>query len=260
MFFALSGFLVDPQLATRSAAASSGSLHALRSSSAQAPRAPHPARVLGVVGRAARSLVARPVVQNPRHVFALRDAERVRAVLAAVAGQRRLLEPQRRVALLPARAADRVSLMTRLGRWTVLAGTLFLSFMWWSHVPPMHLPPGLRVRSPRPVRRRRDRRVSSSSRTRRDRRIGSCVSLRRPLVRRRGRGRDARGRHVPRVATARRPAQLKLDALLHPVVRDPARPLRSLHLLTATVGRPRLENRTLALCSASISFSLYLWH
>jgi peptidoglycan/LPS O-acetylase OafA/YrhL len=87
------------------------------------------------------ALTARPVLHNPRHLlmfltlneylrFTLPSQVNVVYWSLSVEWHFYLLVPL--VAWL----------MTRLGRWPMLLGCLFLSFMWWSHRPPMHLPQG----------------------------------------------------------------------------------------------------------------------
>jgi peptidoglycan/LPS O-acetylase OafA/YrhL len=89
-----------------------------------------------------RALTARPVLHNPRHLlifltlneylrFALPSQVKVVYWSLTVEWHFYLLVPL--IAWL----------MTRVGRWSVLVGTLTLSFLWWSHHPPMHLPQGL---------------------------------------------------------------------------------------------------------------------
>jgi peptidoglycan/LPS O-acetylase OafA/YrhL len=86
-------------------------------------------------------LIARPVLHNPRHLFLfLTLNEYVRFTLPAQVNvvYWSLTVEWHFYLLVPLIAW----LMTRLGRWWVLVGCLVLSFMWWSHRPPMQLPQG----------------------------------------------------------------------------------------------------------------------
>ena len=87
------------------------------------------------------ALWARPVLQNPRHVLLFVTLnEYVRFVLPSQVNvvYWSLTVEWHFYVLVPLLAW----LMVRLGRWTMLAGCLTLSFMWWSHRPPMQLPQG----------------------------------------------------------------------------------------------------------------------
>jgi peptidoglycan/LPS O-acetylase OafA/YrhL len=251
VFFALSGFLVIR------------SWHSIRG------RAPGSVRALGEFWkrRARRVLpaywvslavllvvIARPVLHNPRHLFLFASlSEYVRFWLPSqVNVVYWSLSVEWHFYLLVPLVAF---LMMRIGRWTVLAGTIFLSFMWWSHVPPMDLPQGF-------VFGHLDQFVVGAI-------AGELVvahasgsthwivrALRRPWF----------GAAVAAAMLAvgtyhgwrlHGGPELKLDALLHPVFGILSAALL-VHLLTRP-GRPRLENRTLRLLGL-LSFSLYLWH
>jgi peptidoglycan/LPS O-acetylase OafA/YrhL len=86
-------------------------------------------------------LIARPVLHSPRHLlmfFSLNEYLRF-----ALPGQVNVVYWSLSVEWHFYVAVPLVAfLMTRVGRWWVLAGCIYLSFMWWSHVPPMQLPQG----------------------------------------------------------------------------------------------------------------------
>jgi peptidoglycan/LPS O-acetylase OafA/YrhL len=87
------------------------------------------------------ALIARPVLHNPRHLlmfFTLNEYLRFTLPAQVNVVYWSLTVEWHFYVLVPLVAW----LMTRLGRYTVLAGCLFLSFMWWAHRPPMQLPQG----------------------------------------------------------------------------------------------------------------------
>jgi peptidoglycan/LPS O-acetylase OafA/YrhL len=138
VFFALSGFLVIRSwhsIRGRSA----GSVRAMGEFWRRRARRVLPAYWVSLVVLIA--LVGRGVLDNPRHVFLFATLneyvrfwlpQRVNVVYWTLSVEWHFY------LLVPLLAF----LMVRIGRWTVLAGTLFLSYMWWSHVPPMELPQG----------------------------------------------------------------------------------------------------------------------
>jgi peptidoglycan/LPS O-acetylase OafA/YrhL len=127
VFFVLSGFLVIRSWSSISRRARTP-VHALGEFWRRRARRILPAYWCSLIVLLA--LIARPVLQNPRHVllfFSLN--EYVRFVLPARVNTVywSLTVEWHFYLLVPLIAF----LMTRIGRWTVLAGTLFLSFMWW---------------------------------------------------------------------------------------------------------------------------------
>ena len=138
MFFVLSGFLVIRSWRSiRKRAAST--VRALVEYAGRRARRILPAYWFSLVVLVA--LWARPVLHNPRHVLLFVTVnEYVRFVLPAQVNvvYWSLTVEWQFYAVVPLLAW----LMLRLGRWTMLAGCLTLSFMWWSHRPPMQLPQG----------------------------------------------------------------------------------------------------------------------
>jgi peptidoglycan/LPS O-acetylase OafA/YrhL len=138
VFFVLSGFLVIRSWRSVRARASS-TTRALVEYAGRRARRILPAYWVSLVVLVA--LWARPVLDNPRHVLLFATVqEYVRFVLPArvnVVYWSLTVETQFYV-VVPLLAW----LMFRLGRWTMLAACLTLSFMWWSHRPPMQLPQG----------------------------------------------------------------------------------------------------------------------
>jgi peptidoglycan/LPS O-acetylase OafA/YrhL len=252
VFFALSGFLIirSWQSIRRRA---TGSAQAVGEFWRRRVRRILPAYWVSLV--VLLVLVARPVLGNPRHVF-----------LFATLNEyvRFWLPPQVNVVywtlsvewhfylLVPLIAF----LMVRVGRWPVLAGTIFLSVMWWSHVPPMDLPQGF-------VFGHLDEFVAGAI-------AGELVvahasgathwlgrALRRPAA-----GvTDAVAMLVVGTYHGWRlhggPRDLALDPFLHPVF-GILSAAALVHLLTRA-GPPRLRHPAFRLLGL-LSFSLYLWH
>ena len=138
VFFVLSGFLVIRSWHTVKRRTSSTARALLEFGRRRALRI-LPAYWFSLVVLLA--LVARPVLHNPRHVFLFFTLnEYVRFTLPARVNvvYWSLTVEWHFYLLVPLIAW----LMTRLGRWWVLIGCLVLSFMWWSHRPPMQLPQG----------------------------------------------------------------------------------------------------------------------
>jgi peptidoglycan/LPS O-acetylase OafA/YrhL len=146
-------------------------------------------------------------------------------------------------------------LMVRVGRWPMLLGCVFLSFMWWAHKPPMQLPQGF-------VFGHLDQFVAGAI-------VGELVVansagarsaivrfVRRPVV---GLGivfamLSVGAYHGSTMGMSRRNG---FDPFLHPVFGLLAAAL-ILHLLT-TSRHAWLEHRSLRVLGL-VSFSLYLWH
>jgi peptidoglycan/LPS O-acetylase OafA/YrhL len=136
VFFALSGFLVIRSWRSIRTRATSP-LHALGGFWLRRGRRILPAYWVSLVVLLA--LIARPVLQSPRHVFLFATLNEY--VRFSLPGRVNVVYWSLTVEwhfylLVPLLAF----LMSRIGRWAVFAGALFLSYMWWSHVPPMQLP------------------------------------------------------------------------------------------------------------------------
>ena len=138
VFFVLSGFLVIRSWrSVRRVAKSTGS--AVVDFTRRRVRRILPAYWCSLVVLLA--LVARPVLSSPRHLllfFTLNEYVRFALPAQVNVVYWSLTVEWHFYLLVPLLAW----LMTRIGRWSVLAGCLTLSFMWWSHRPPMQLPQG----------------------------------------------------------------------------------------------------------------------
>jgi peptidoglycan/LPS O-acetylase OafA/YrhL len=252
VFFALSGFLVIRSWHSVRTKAS-GSVRAMGEFWRRRARRILPAYWVSLV--VLLVLVGRPVLQHPRHLFLFATLneyvrfwlpQRVNVVYWTLSVEWHFY------LLVPLIAFLKV----RIGRWPVLAGTLFLSFMWWSHVPPMQLPQGF-------VFGHLDQFVVGAI-------AGELVvahasgathrivrALRQPWL----------GVTIPLAMLAvgtyhgwrlhGGSRELALDPLLHPVYGILAA-AAIVHLLTRS-GPARLQHRSLRLLGL-VSFSLYLWH
>jgi peptidoglycan/LPS O-acetylase OafA/YrhL len=251
VFFALSGFLVIRSWHSIRRH-STGSLRAIGEFWRRRARRVLPAYWVSLVVLIA--LVGRGVLDNPRHVFLFATLneyvrfwlpQRVNVVYWTLSVEWHFY------LLVPLLAF----LMMRIGRWTVLAGTVFLSYMWWSHVPPMQLPQGF-------VFGHLDQFV-----------VGAIAG---ELVVAHAAGKTHR---IVRIARERwfgiavvlafvalgtyhgwqlhAPSDLAIDPLLHPVAGILSAAV-FVHVLTRS-GPPRLQHRALRLLGL-VSFSLYLWH
>jgi peptidoglycan/LPS O-acetylase OafA/YrhL len=138
VFFALSGFLVIRSWRSIRARAS-GPARAIGEFWRRRARRVLPAYWVSLVVLVA--LVARPVLENPRHVFLFATLnEYVRFSLPARVNvvYWSLTVEWHFYVLVPLVAF----LMTRIGRWPVYAVTLVVSYLWWSRIPPFELPHG----------------------------------------------------------------------------------------------------------------------
>jgi peptidoglycan/LPS O-acetylase OafA/YrhL len=138
VFFVLSGFLVIRSWHATTRRASS-TLRALGDFARRRALRILPAYWCSLVVLLA--LIAHPVLHNPRHLlmfFTLNEYLRFTLPSQVNVVYWSLSVEWHFYLLVPLIAW----LMTRLGRWSVLLGCLVLSFMWWSHRPPMQLPQG----------------------------------------------------------------------------------------------------------------------
>jgi acetyltransferase len=251
VFFVLSGFLVIRSWRSVRGRASS-TARALLDFWRRRARRILPAYWVSLVVLLA--LIARPVLHNPRHLLLFVTLnEYVRFTLPAQVNvvYWSLTVEWHFYLLVPLIAW----LMTRLGRWWILAGCLVLSFMWWSHRPPMQLPQGGLFGH-------LDQFIAGAI-------VGELVvayaggarSTIVSVVRRKWVG-VAAGLvlvaigtyHGSTLGASRRNG---FDPLLHPLFGLAAAVL-ILHLLTTT-RRAWLEHRALRAVGL-ISYSLYLWH
>ena len=251
VFFVLSGFLVIRSWRSIRQQAT-GSVRAAGEFWRRRARRILPAYWVSLVVLLA--LISRPVLHDPRHLLLFATLNewvrfslpgRVNVVYWSLSVEWHFY------VLVPLVAF----LMTRIGRWPVYAGALWLSFMWGSHVPPMQLPAGF-------VFGHLDQFVAgaiagelvvahaSGARHRvvqvvRERWFGGAVVFAMLAV---------GTYHGWRIAGG---AAHAFDALLHPVFGALAA-AAIVHLLTRS--RPtRLEHPWLRILGL-VSFSLYLWH
>jgi peptidoglycan/LPS O-acetylase OafA/YrhL len=251
VFFVLSGFLVIRSWRSTRRRASS-TLRAVADFANRRARRILPAYWCSLIVLLA--LIARPVLHSPRHLlmfFTLNEYLRF-SLPAQVNVVYWSLSVEWHFYLLVPLAAW---LMTRLGRWWVLLGCLFLSFMWWSHRPPMQLPQGS-------IFGHLDQFIAGAI-------VGELVIAyangARPAIVRFGQRKVfgaaallamiAIGTYHGSTLGASRGNGF--DPMLHPLFGLCAAGV-ILHLLT-TVGHAWLEHRALRFVGL-ISYSLYLWH